>query len=149
MGDNIANHSERMPWFHGKNVLEQLDEFSNAVPADQQPLRLPVQGVYKFTENNDSRRIIAGTVEAGILRQGDSVVFYPSGKRTSVKTLERFNDSCERPFVSQEAASFTMVDQIYVKRGEIACRANEPAPHTGIRLRGKPILAGQSSPGKE
>ena len=135
MGDNIANHSERMPWFHGKNVLEQLDEFSNAVPADQQPLRLPVQGVYKFTENNDSRRIIAGTVEAGILRQGDSVVFYPSGKRTSVKTLERFNDSCERPFVSQEAASFTMVDQIYVKRGEIACRANEPAPHTGIRLR--------------
>ena len=65
MGDNIANHSERMPWFKGKNLLEQLDEFTNAIPADQQPLRLPVQGVYKFTENNDSRRIIAGTVEAG------------------------------------------------------------------------------------
>ena len=28
-----------------------------------------------------------------------------------------------------------MTDQIYVKRGEIACRANEPAPHTGVRLR--------------
>lgn len=143
-GDNIANHSSRMTWYTGRNLLEQLDEFQNSLPQDQQPLRMPVQGVYKFTENNDSRRIIAGTVEAGTLRQGDQIIFYPSGKRTSVKTLERFNDSCERPFVSQEAASFTMTDQIYVKRGEIACRVDEPAPHTGVRLRVNLFWLGKS-----
>ena len=148
-GDNIANHSQNMPWFQGKNLLEQLDEFQNVLPADQQPLRLPVQGVYKFTEDNDERRIIAGTVEAGTLKQGDEIIFYPSGKRTAVKTLERFNDSCERPFVSQEAAGFTMTDQIYVKRGEIACRADEPAPHTGVRLRVNLFWLGKESLKKE
>ncbi|MDO4733065.1 MAG: adenylyl-sulfate kinase [Bacillota bacterium] len=143
-GDNIACPSERMPWFSGMTLLEQLDEFQNALPADKQPLRLPVQGVYKFTENNDSRRIIAGTVEAGTLKMGDEIVFYPSGKRTSVKSLERFNDSCDRPFCSQEAAAFTMTNQIYVKRGEIACRVEELAPHVGVRLRVNLFWLGKS-----
>lgn len=134
-GDNIANHSERMPWFSGINVLEQLDEFSPALPAEKQPLRMPVQGVYKFTENNDSRRIIAGSIEAGSLNQGDEIIFYPSGKKTSVKSLERFNADTDRPFTCGEAAGFTMTDQIYVKRGEIACRAGEPAPKVGVELK--------------
>ena len=52
---------------------------------------MPVQGVYKFTEHNDDRRIVAGTVESGRLAAGDEVVFYPSGKKTRVKTIEAFN----------------------------------------------------------
>ncbi len=52
---------------------------------------MPVQDVYKFTNRGDDRRLVAGTVESGSARAGDEIVFYPSGKRSRIKTLEAFN----------------------------------------------------------
>ena len=52
------------------------------------PFRMPLQDVYKFTEAGDDRRIFAGTIETGRVRPGDEVVFLPSGKRSTVKTIE-------------------------------------------------------------
>ncbi|MDO4552162.1 MAG: adenylyl-sulfate kinase [Bacillota bacterium] len=143
-GDNIAGRSPRMPWYRGLTVLEQLDAFEALLPPSQQALRMPVQGVYKFTHAGDNRRIIAGTVETGGLKAGDAVVFYPSGKKTSVKTLERFNDDSQRPFECGEAAGFTMTDQIYVKRGELLCRQEETPPRTGVRLKANLFWLGKA-----
>ena len=109
-GDNIAVRSDKMPWYEGPTVLEQMDAFAPIPPAEQLPLRMPVQGVYKFTQNNDSRRIIAGTLESGSVRAGDGIVFYPSGKRTTVKTLEVFNAETPERFVAGQAAGFTMTE---------------------------------------
>lgn len=134
-GDNIAVRSCRIPWYDGPTVLEQLDAFQPIEPPEQRPLRMPVQGVYKFTGHGDSRRIIAGAVEAGELRAGDRVVFLPSGKRTAVKTLERFNAPPPARFVATEAAGFTMTDQIFVQRSEVVCREDETPPHVGVRIR--------------
>ncbi len=69
-GDNVAIRSERMPWYSGPTVLEQMDAFRTVPEPERMPMRLPVQGVYKFTENNDSRRIIAGTMASGSGRAG-------------------------------------------------------------------------------
>ena len=56
-------------------------------PADL-PLRFCVQDVYRF----DERRIIAGRIETGTLRVGDSLVFSPANKTSSVvATIERWN----------------------------------------------------------
>jgi bifunctional enzyme CysN/CysC len=106
---------------------------------------MPVQGVYKFTENNDSRRIIAGTVEAGSVRAGDEIVFYPSGKKTHVKTLEVFNAPTPEKFQAGCAAGFTMTEQIFVRRGEIACRRDEPAPQVGVRLKANVFWLGKEN----
>lgn len=134
-GDNIAHKSENMPWYEGLTVLQQMDEF-NTIPApENMPFRMPVQGVYKFTGSNDSRRIIAGTVDAGKVRAGDQLVFYPSGKKTSVKTLEVFNAETPTEFTAENAAGFTMTEEIFVKRGEIACLASEEAPQVGVRMK--------------
>lgn len=134
-GDNIAFKSENMPWYEGLTVLQQMDAF-NTIPApENMPFRMPVQGVYKFTGSNDSRRIIAGTVDAGKVRAGDALVFYPSGKKTNVKTLEVFNAETPEEFTAENAAGFTMTEEIFVKRGEIACRANEEAPQVGVRMK--------------
>lgn len=134
-GDNIAFKSENMPWYDGLTVQQQMDEF-NTIPApENMPFRMPVQGVYKFTGSNDSRRIIAGTVDAGKVRAGDQLVFYPSGKKTSVKTLEVFNAETPTEFVAENAAGFTMTEEIFVKRGEIACLASEEAPQVGVRMK--------------
>lgn len=134
-GDNIAFKSENMPWYEGLTVLQQMDAF-NTIPApENMPFRMPVQGVYKFTGSNDSRRIIAGTVDAGKVRAGDQLVFYPSGKKTAVKTLEVFNAETPTEFTAENAAGFTMTEEIFVKRGEIACLANEEAPQVGVRMK--------------
>lgn len=134
-GDNIAVPSENMPWYDGMTVLQQMDAFTTIPAPENMPFRMPVQGVYKFTGSNDSRRIIAGTVDAGKVRAGDALVFYPSGKKTSVKTLEVFNAETPTEFTAENAAGFTMTEEIFVKRGEIACRADEEAPQVGVRLK--------------
>lgn len=133
-GDNVALRSENMPWYSGITALEQLDAFTALPSAEKLPLRIPVQGVYKFTENNDSRRIIAGQVEAGTVHAGDSIIFYPSGKRTTVDTLEVFNASVPDAFRAGEAASLTMAEQIFARRGEIACLEGQQPPAVGLRL---------------
>ena len=135
-GDNIANHSGNMPWYTGKNVLEQMDSFKSQPVPDKQALRMPVQGVYKFTEGNDNRRIIAGTIDAGSLSVGDKIVFYPSGKHTTVKTIEAFNAPLPQTAIAGQAVGFTMTEQIFVKRGEIACRDTEDeTPNVGVKLK--------------
>ena len=133
-GDNIAAPSDRMPWYDGPTVLEQMDAFEPVPPPERMPFRMPVQGVYKFTGSGDDRRIVAGTVEAGSVAAGDEILFLPSGKRTRVKTLEVFSAPTPERFTAGCAAGFTMTEEIFVRRGEIACRADETPPHVGVRL---------------
>ncbi len=134
-GDNIAIRSTKMPWYQGPTVLEQMDAFHAIPEPENMDFRMPVQGVYKFTESNDSRRIIAGTVDAGKVKAGDSITFYPSGKKTKVKTLEVFNAETPKCFSAGQAAGFTMTEEIFVKRGEIACLTEETAPNVGVRMK--------------
>lgn len=128
-GDNIVNiGSANMPWYSGKTVMEQLEDFKAIGSNDKYPLRMPVQGVYKFTEDGDNRRIIAGTVETGVLNKNAEVVLYPSGKRTTVSTIEAFNAEPPKSVLAGTAAGFTMTEQIYAKRGDIVSSACEKAP---------------------
>jgi bifunctional enzyme CysN/CysC len=133
-GENIARRSAAMAWYTGPTVLDALDRFVTERPALDKPFRLPVQDVYKFTAQGDDRRIIAGTVESGVLRVGDEVVFYPSGKRSRVKSLEGFNRPAQTEVRAGEAAGFTLAEQIYVARGELASIAHQPKPEVTTRL---------------
>jgi bifunctional enzyme CysN/CysC len=96
---------------------------------------MPVQAVFKFTNDGDDRRIVAGTIDSGRVRVGDEVVFHPSGKRTRVKSLEAFNRIAPSVAGAGESAGFTLAQQIYVTRGELATLAHEPQPVTATRIR--------------
>lgn len=134
-GVNIATHSSEIPWYDGPTVLEALDNFTTDRTAVERPFRMPVQGVYKFTEDSDERRIVAGSIVTGALSTGDEVVFFPSGKRSRVKTIEGFNLPPMRSVGAGTASGFTLQEQIYVARGEIAARVDEPKPEVTTRLR--------------
>jgi bifunctional enzyme CysN/CysC len=134
-GDNLATRSATMTWYTGPTVLETLDAFRSQGEAVDGPFRMPVQAVFKFTNDGDDRRIVAGTVESGRLRVGDEVVFHPSGKRTRVKSLEAFNRVAPSDVEAGESAGFTLAQQIYVTRGEVATLAHEPQPVSATRLR--------------
>ncbi len=117
LGDNIVGRSEQMGWYGGPTVLDALSRFRKETARAEQPLRLPVQDVYKF----DARRIIAGRIAAGRLKVGDPLVFSPSNKRANIRTIEAFN--IEPPPTEGEAGQsigITLDEQIFVERGEIA-----------------------------
>ncbi len=121
-GDNIASLSKNMPWWTGPTVLAALDEFQvTDVPANQ-PLRMPIQDVYRF----DDRRILAGRVEAGAIKVGDKLLFSPGNKTSTVKSIERWHAPPSNEAGAGESIGITLTEQIFVERGVVA--ALETAP---------------------
>ncbi|MCO6472469.1 MAG: GTP-binding protein [Melioribacteraceae bacterium] len=133
-GDNIASVNGRMNWYTDKSVLDLLDSFPKEKPSVDKPFRMPVQDVYKFTNKGDDRRIVTGTIESGSIKVGDEVVFYPSGKRSKVKTIESFNTEVKTQAEVGYATGFTLEEQIYLTRGELATRGDEKKPEVGKKL---------------
>ena len=150
MGENIVKKSDKMPWYDGMCVLEVLDEFECEEDHANQPFRMPVQDVYKFTRNGDDRRIVAGTIETGTIRAGQEVVFYPSGKRSHIKNIEVFNADPIEVGVPNMAIGFTTVEQIYITRGELMTIAGEQPPKTASRIAANIFWLGKKDlvPGK-
>jgi len=128
-GDNIAHRSEHMPWYDGPTIAEALDRFTVRPPKEHQPLRFPVQDVYKF----DQRRILAGRVESGTLAEGDEIVFTPSGRRGVVKTIERWHSLKTGPASAGESIGITLTEQLFIERGEVISHADQ-APSMGEQL---------------
>ena len=94
---------------------------------------MPVQAVFKFTNDGDDRRIVAGTIDSGRVRVGDEVVFHPSGKRTRVKSLE-----CIQPLAlgrRAEEATGSRSRSRSTSRAARSRRAREPQPVTATRIR--------------
>jgi bifunctional enzyme CysN/CysC len=134
-GDNIAERSPNLPWYQGPTVLDTLDAFrSEPAPVDR-PFRMPVQDVYKFTKQGDDRRIVAGTIDAGAINVGDTVIFYPSGKKSRVKSIEAFNRPAQTRAEAGYSVGFTLSEQIYITRGELATLEHQPRPEVTTRLR--------------
>jgi bifunctional enzyme CysN/CysC len=131
LGDNIANRSDNMAWYTGPTVLDQLSRFKKEAAQSEQPLRFPVQDVYKF----DARRIIAGRITAGKLKVGDHLVFSPSNKRANIRSVEAFNiDPPPTEGYAGQSIGITLDEQIFVERGEIATHQDQlPSVSTAFR----------------
>lgn len=144
LGENLATRSKEMPWYKGPTLLEALDEFSKAPSKAEQPLRMPVQAVYKFVSQGDDRRIIAGRIEAGKAKVGDRVVFLPSNKTSTIKSIESFNAPAKKEIGAGWSTGFTLSEEIYVTRGEIMARPEE-APLVSTRFRANMIWLGKKA----
>ncbi|WP_366922321.1 GTP-binding protein [Metallumcola ferriviriculae] len=143
MGDNVAVYSAKMPWYDSMTVLEKLDQLDNAQTPENQMFRMPVQGVFKFTAGGDDRRIVAGTIDAGKVKVGDEVAFYPSAKKSKVKSIERFNAAKMDEDSVASATGFTLEEQIYITRGELACIPIEAKPQVSTRIKTKLFWLGK------
>jgi bifunctional enzyme CysN/CysC len=134
-GDNIADRSDRAPWYHGPTVLEQLDAFGKKKDQMLLPFRMPVQDIYKFTATGDDRRIVAGTILTGSVKPGDEVIFLPSNKRSFIQKIEGFNVPERHLAAADEAVGFTLATQIYITPGELMVKASDPLPGISSRFR--------------
>ena len=134
-GENLVAPAPRMAWYRGPTVLDALEAFDNRAQLTSAAFRMPVQGVYKFTERNDTRRIVAGTIASGRISAGDEVIFYPSGKKSRVACLEGFNRPAHTEASAEQAVGFTLTDQIYIGRGEVAAMTGQQKPHVSTRMK--------------
>ncbi len=137
-GDNIASRSVQMPWWQGPTVLETLDEFKvSGLPKDQ-PLRLPIQDIYRF----DERRILAGRLEAGSIKVGDKLIFSPSNKTSTVRSIERWSAPPCQSASAGESIGITLAEQIFVARGAVATLENA-LPYELSRFKAKLFWLGK------
>jgi bifunctional enzyme CysN/CysC len=121
-GDNIASLSRNTPWWRGPTVLQVLDDFKLSELPKNQPLRFPIQDIYRF----DERRILAGRVESGSIKVGDRIVFSPSNKVSTVKSIERWNAPASDSASAGESVGITLTEQIFVTRGAVAALESSP-----------------------
>jgi len=138
-GDNIASHSPNTPWYKGPTVLQALDEFKVGSPDEHLPLRFPIQDVYRF----DERRILAGRVESGSIKVGDKLLFSPSNKTSTVKTIERWSAESTESASTGESVGITLTEQIFVERGAIAALESSP-PYALMRFKARLFWLGRT-----
>ncbi len=130
-GDNVVTRSENMPWYTGPTVVGLLDDFASVTAPVNQPLRFPVQDVYKF----DGRRIIAGRIEAGSLRVGDELLFSPSNKKARVRSIEAWNtDNPPQKVRAGESVGITLDEQLFIERGDLASHVSNPPQESDVFL---------------
>jgi bifunctional enzyme CysN/CysC len=140
-GDNIGSASANMEWYQGPTVLGALDGFAAAKSAADMALRLPVQDIYKF----DGRRIIAGRIESGRVKVGDSLVFAPSGKSARIASIEGWagSDITAVAAGAGQSVGITLDEQIFVERGQVASLAEAP-PILSHTVRARVFWLGRS-----
>lgn len=143
-GDNIVELSQRMPWYRGITVLEQLDNFQKSETDLTNPFRMPVQDVYKFTASGDERRIVAGTILTGSIKVGDEVILLPSKKRSHIKSIESFNTAPRRSAQAGMATGFTLATQVYIRPGELMVKADDKLPQVSNRFKANIFWVGKA-----
>lgn len=116
-GFNVAAPAgDGIPWYSGPTITDMLDSFELPATVNDLPLRFPVQDVYRF----DDRRIIAGRIETGTLRVGDTLIFSPNNKTSTVASIETWQAPAKDFAVAGESVGITLTEQIFVERGHIA-----------------------------
>lgn len=131
----VASAVAEAPWYDGPTVLQQVEDFRRIDDDVERPFRMPLQDVYRFTAQGDDRRIFAGTVETGRVHPGDEVVFWPSGKRSTVRSIEVLAGDRPDAAYANQATGLTLETQVYARPGELLVRADQSQPEVTSRIR--------------
>ena len=123
-GDNVVDISDKMPWYHGKSLLEFLETVHVSSDRNFDDLRIPIQYVIRPTLDY---RGFAGKVASGVIRVGDEVMTLPSQKTSKVTSIITSEGDVDYAFPPQ-SASFTLEDEIDISRGDVVVHPNS-RPH--------------------
>jgi len=96
LGENVVKKSDKMSWYTGPVVIEQIDKFNPPEKPVNLPLRLPIQDVYNITGIGV---VPVGRVETGVMKVGDKVIAVPgregTGVKGEVKTIEMHHEQIQ------------------------------------------------------
>ena len=125
-GDNVADASERMPWYGGPTLLEHLESVEIFYDRDLEHRRFPVQWVIRpMADEFHDYRGYAGRVAGGVWRAGDEVVVLPSGLRSRVESVETADGPLEAA-VPPLSVTIRLADDVDVSRGDMLADPERP-----------------------
>ena len=133
-------NAQLLTWYQGPTITDILDTFELPKSLTEQPLRFPIQDIYRF----DDRRILAGRIEAGSLKVGDTLVFSPGNKTGVIKSIEVWNAPSKTSARAGESVGVTLTEQIFVERGHVASHQTD-APIESNRFKARLFWMGKSN----
>jgi elongation factor 1-alpha len=126
-GENITTKSQKMEWYTGPTFLEALDTLEEPLRPVDNPFRMPVLRTFK--SRGMGKVIIAGKVEAGQVKKGDTIIVVPYGGTGKVLSIEwqhkRFDTA--GPGFDVGLALSGAVNKREIKKGYMVCTPDVPA----------------------
>ncbi len=119
LGHNVANRSDKLPWYKGVTLLEALDQLQSCGTGEADALRFPVQDIYDI----DGQKVLVGRVASGTIEAGQEVIFHPSGKSAVIAEIKKFGQQTQRAVAGESIGLVLKEDWALkaLKRGEVAC----------------------------
>ena len=114
-GDNVITRSDRTPYFDGPPLLEYLETVQVHRNVTTAPFRFPVQLVVR---PDQEFRGYAGQIASGIVRVGDRVTTWPSGRSARVRRIVTWDGDLDIAFAPM-SVTLTLDDEIDISRGDV------------------------------
>ncbi len=122
-GDNVIQKSDNMPWYDGTDLLSLIESLT-ITEDNRLDGFLQVQHVIRpKTEEFHDYRGFAGKVKSGVFSQGDEIEIFPSGQKTTVKSIEKYG-TAKNKVVAGENATLLLDDEIDASRGNAIVKTN-------------------------
>ena len=129
MGDNVVNKSDKMSWYNGPTVKEQIDKFPAPEKPTTLPMRMPIQDVYEITGIGT---VPVGKIETGIMKIGQKIVVLPGRSGTGipgeVRSIEAHHEQLQEGTAGDNVGvNLRGVGKKDMARGDVICDAAAPA----------------------
>ena len=129
MGEGVTKKSDKLAWYKGPTVLEQIDKFPAPEKPTGLPLRMPIQDVYEITGIGT---VPVGKIETGIMKIGQKVIVLPGRSGTGipgeVRSIEAHHEQLKEAEAGDNVGiNIRGVGKKDMARGDVICEAANPA----------------------
>ncbi|MCC6995347.1 MAG: sulfate adenylyltransferase subunit CysN [Deltaproteobacteria bacterium] len=128
-GDHVVDRGDVAPWYTGPTLLEYIEEVPLTGDLNLTDLRFPVQ--YVIRPSLDYRGF-AGQIASGVVRRGDELVALPSGRRSTVTSIDTHDGPLEEAFAPM-SVTLRLADAMDISRGDMLVREGA-RPESSQRL---------------
>lgn len=128
LGENISKKSDKMPWYKGPTILEQIDKFPAPEKPTNLPLRMPIQDVYEITGIGT---VPVGKIETGVMKPGQKIMIVPGrsgvGVPGEIKSIEAHHEQLPLGEAGDNVGvNIRGIGKKDVARGDVICDAAAP-----------------------
>jgi sulfate adenylyltransferase large subunit len=118
-GDNVvhraAGPSSAMPWYEGPSLLELLEALPPANTTHSAAFRFPVQRVLR---PDHTFRGFAGQIASGVVRVGDRITVFPSGREAKIERIVTFDGDLNEA-VAPLSVTLVLDREVDISRGDL------------------------------
>ncbi|MEY2841687.1 MAG: hypothetical protein RLY74_828, partial [Actinomycetota bacterium] len=113
-GDNVTFKSNRIPWYKGNSVLEEVQDWSDRT-SDSEHARLSVQLINRA----DNFRGVSGTISQGKFRVGEEVTVLPSERKAKLARIVTFEGDLKEARAGEAITMVFAANLVWIDEEEL------------------------------